>query len=63
MTQLPMCAAFILFLDLFRTEENDAKKKTLPYLSIADGLYGKLAILGEGPYEGMLSLSAFAYRI
>lgn len=63
LTQIPICSLFIIFLETVDLETNGSKEDMLPYLSIAEGFYGRLSVLENEPYKSVLSLTRIIRQI
>ncbi|KAI1002991.1 hypothetical protein K3495_g5210 [Podosphaera aphanis] len=61
--QLPFYSSLIIFLDAINFEFGGPKESMLPYLSIAEGFYGRLSVLGDGPYKTVLHFTGILRQI
>ncbi|RKF78995.1 Fumonisin cluster-specific transcription factor FUM21 [Golovinomyces cichoracearum] len=62
-SQLPLIASLIIFLDAVDLGMSLPKENLLPYLSIAEGFYGRLSTLENTPYKIVLSMNRILRQI
>ncbi|TQS34854.1 hypothetical protein Golomagni_04748 [Golovinomyces magnicellulatus] len=62
-SQLPLIASLIIFLDAVDLGISVPKENMLPYLSIAEGFYGRLSTLENSPYKIVLSMTRILRQI
>ncbi|KHJ32257.1 hypothetical protein EV44_g5383 [Erysiphe necator] len=62
-SQLPVIASLSIFLDAIDLEMSCPKEKALPYLSIAEGFYGRLSTLESAPYKIILKMTSALRQI